>query len=140
MSGLIPSVGLVAILNTMIDLSGGIVLPITLKLYSNDYIPVAGSVSSSFTEVSGGGYVDVDLESASFTVTGGSPASAQYNDFVDFTFTGSTDSPGTVYGYYILDANSVVIAAERFPSDDLPFSPVNGSLIRVKPSFTLASS
>lgn len=140
MAGLVPSVGLVAILNDILNKSGAVTWPLTLRLYSNNYTPVNGSTNANFTNVSGGGYAAVVLDSAEFSVTGGAPASAIYSDFIDFEFTGTTTAPGTIYGYFITDANSVVIGAERFPAESVPFDPVNGSLIRVKPQIALASS
>lgn len=111
---------------------------LTLKLYSNNYTPIAASIAANFTEVSGAGYADLPLELASWTITPGSPAVAEYDTPQDFNFTGATDTPGVIYGYYIIrDSDGLLIYAERFPTDDVPFVPINGSLIRLTPRITL---
>lgn len=111
---------------------------LVLRLYSNNYTPVAASIAADFTEVAGAGYADLPLVLASWVITPGSPAVAEYDTPQDFSFTGATDTPGVIYGYYITrDSDGLLIYAERFPADDVPFVPINGSLIRITPRITL---
>jgi len=131
----IPSVGMVAALRSILNKVSGLQEPFTLKLYSNNRTPANNDVIGDYTEVSGGGYADIDLDTDDITVTAGAPSVALYDSFLTFTFTGATDAPGTVYGYYIIDVNNVLFIAERFP-DPVPFTPNNGSIIRVKPRIT----
>lgn len=132
MTLVVPEVGEALMLTAIVSYKA-----LTLKLYSNNYTPVDGSVAGDFTEVAGGGYADIDLSAASWTIGGGAPGVAVYNSFQNFQFTGATNAPGTVYGYYLINSDGVLIWAERFPADDVPFTPVNGSLISVKPRLTL---
>ena len=130
-----PQVGQVAILNSMLELSGG-VSTLTLRLFSNDRTPARTDVLADYNEVIGGGYASSALTNSEFTVTTGTPSQALYSDFVDFTFTGDP-VPNTVYGAYITDANNVLISAERF--DDAPFLAASGSLVRYKPRLLVGS-
>lgn len=108
---------------------------LTLKLFSNNVTPALGDTAATFTEISGGGYVSKTLAFASWVVASGI---ATYNAAQDFNFTGATAAPGTAYGYFIINASGTLIAAERFAAGVLPFSPVNGSLIRVTPKITVS--
>lgn len=106
---------------------------LVLKLYSNDKTPAEGDTVASYTEVSGGGYASKSLTFATWAITSGDPTVALYTA-QDFEFTGSTNAPGTVFGYFIV-VGSLLLWAERFPAGVLPFSPINGSLIKVTPRF-----
>jgi len=131
----IPSVGMVAALRSILNKTSGLQEPFTLRLYSNNRTPTNDDVVGDYTTVSGGGYAAIPLDTEDMTVTAGAPSVALYDDFLTYTFTGATDSPGTVYGYYITDTNNVLFIAERFP-DPVPFTPNTGSIIRVKPRIT----
>jgi len=124
MSLLVPDVGEVAALQKWLNQN------LTLKLYSNNKIPAEADTAASYTEVTGGGYANKTLVFGTWSIaaTGIATYTAQ-----DFSFTGVTGAPGTVYGYYIVDGSNVLLWAERFPASVLPFSPVNGSLIRITP-------
>jgi hypothetical protein len=109
-----------------------------LKLFSNNHTPAAGDTVSSLTEVTGGGYAAISLTYAEWTIGGGDPAVALYSDFQEFLFTGATSGPGTIYGYYVTTSDDLTLLwEERFAAEDVPFSPIADSLIRVKPRFTL---
>lgn len=111
--------------------------PLTLRLFSNNHTPAHGDTNASYTEVTGGGYAAFALTGASWTVTPGSPSTAAYAAH-SFAFTGATTAPGTIYGYYITDANNKVIVAQLL--DSPPFTPVtNGDAVVVTPQITLAS-
>lgn len=105
---------------------------LTLRLFSNNHTPAVGDTIASYTEVSGGGYAAKSLASGTWNITSGNPTVATYTA-QDFAFTGATSAPGTVYGYYITDASNVVRAAQRFSDLVVPFTPVDGSLIRITP-------
>lgn len=109
---------------------------LTLKLYSNNRTPAVGDVASSYTEVSGGGYASSNLVFANFTVTTANPSVAIYNAYVEYTFTSTTASPSVIYGYYVVNSGGTLKWAERFDEDDVPFTPVNGSLVQIKPRLT----
>lgn len=107
---------------------------LSLRLYSNDYTPVEGSTLASFTEVAGGGYTPKTLTAGGWTVTAGDPSFGTYAQQI-FNFTGATNAPGTIYGYFILDPSNVVRWAERFPGANVPFTPISGSSIKINPRF-----
>lgn len=109
----------------------------TLKLFSNNYTPLAGDTVAAYTEVSGGGYAAKTLVVASWSIVSGNPTVASYAA-QDFAFTGATTAPGTVYGYYIIDAANVVRGAQRFSELVVPFTPVSGSLIRITPRLSVS--
>jgi hypothetical protein len=124
MSLLVPDVGEVAALQKWLNQN------LTLKLYSNNKIPAEADTAASYTEVTGGGYSSKTLTFGTWII--GSDGIATYIA-QDFTFTGTTVAPGTVYGYFIVDGSNVLLWAERFPASVLPFSPNVGSLIRITP-------
>lgn len=131
MAGVAPSVGQVGILNKMLEKAGDLDFPWTIFLWSNDITPDNDTVTGDLTVVSGGGYAPISVaDGAGWTVSGGNPAQAVMDAFQDFEFTGATASPGVVRGFGLKDANDILIEAQRF---DSPLTPVNGSLIRIKP-------
>lgn len=107
---------------------------ITLHLYSNDVTPAESDGAGSYTEVTGGGYAAKTLNYAGWTITAGSPTRAVYAA-QDFNFTGPTTGPGTIYGYYLLDADGDLMGSIRFSEAVVPFTPINGSLIRIIPKY-----
>ena len=109
----------------------------TLKLYSNNKTPSVADIAVDYTEVSGGGYLAKSLLTANWIVTEGNPSNVTYNTFQDFFFTGPTAAPTTIYGYYIIDPAGILRWAERFTS--VPFIPINGALISIKPKITCRS-
>lgn len=114
--------------------------PLTLKLYSNNKVPAGGDNAAAYTEVTGGGYVSLPLTLANWTITAGAPSSAQYNSIQQWTFTGPTNAPGTIFGYFVIrNSDSKLMWAERFPAASLPFSPIVGSNVRIIPKFTVGS-
>ncbi len=126
-------------LNSILGLAGGFTDVWELKLFSNNVTPATTDTEATYTEVAGGGYAAIVLDKNEFTVTPGDPSQALYSDFQDFNFTGATDAPGSIYGYYIVDGANNLIVAERFPVSQVPFVPINGSLIRIKPKITAGS-
>src|SRR5690349_6733677 len=85
---------------------------LTLRLFSNNLTPGASTTEADVTEVAGGGYAGIALTAASWVTTPGSPTSSAYPQQT-FTFTGATDSPGTIYGYYVTNAAGKLLWAER---------------------------
>ena len=111
--------------------------PWTLKLFSNNVTPGSGDTAATYTEVAGGGYANFNLTAASWTITANAPSSMTHPAHT-FSFTGATNAPGTIYGYYIVDANNKIVVAERLASP--PFTPsVNGDSVTVTPTITLGS-
>lgn len=114
---------------------------LTMKLYSNNFTPAHDSSAASFTEVTGGGYASKPLTFANWAITPGDPSQAIYNALQQWTFTGPTTGPGTIYGYYVTrNSDGKLMWAERFPSGVVPFVTINGSVIKVFPRFTAQSA
>lgn len=109
---------------------------LTLKLYCNNYTPLDSSTAGSFTEASGGGYAAKTLSNGSWTVSnvGGIRQAAYAQQTI--TFTGALTTNTTVYGYFVLDADGVLVYAERF---SVSFTPANnGDAMKITPVFQLS--
>lgn len=106
---------------------------LVLRLYTNDYTPVEGTVEADLTDASGSGYAEEVLTPASWTTTTGDPTESVYPQ-VTFAFTGAL---GNVYGYMLEQATSgKVVWAERFTNG--PYNVQNnGDEIKVTPKITL---
>jgi hypothetical protein len=109
---------------------------LSLRLYTNNYIPLDTSVAGDFTEASGGGYAAKTLTNGSWTVTvGNDPSDAVYAEQT-WTFTGALSGSATIYGYFILDADGILCLGEKF---DYSFTPAkNGDQLRLTPKFQLS--
>ncbi len=106
---------------------------LVLKLYSSDTTPAETDTDATYTETSGGGYGDIALTAANWTVTPGNPTTAVYPEET-FTFTGAV---GNVYGYYVVQAISGdLMWAERFTSAPLNIQN-SGDEIRITLQITL---
>ncbi len=112
---------------------------LTMKLYRNNETPNVASIAEDFTEITGGGYTDFDMTFANWEISPNSPSRALYTSRYVLQFTGPTDTPGTIYGYYVIDSNGVLRWAERFPAASVPFVPINGSVIKIRPRFSAGS-
>lgn len=109
---------------------------LTLRLFSNDHVLAKTDTEADFTEVAGGGYAAIALTAGNWVTTPGSPTSSAYPQQT-FTFTGATNAPSTVHGYYITTAAGNLIYAERLLAAFTPAS--NGDTVAVTPTITLAS-
>ena len=109
MALLVPDVGEVLLLSYALNK----VAPteVQLKIYTNDYTPVEGSVVANFTEATAEGYAAIELAGASWTIaTAAGVTTATYAQQTE-TFTAAS----TNYGYYITNHDgSQVLWAERF--------------------------
>lgn len=112
---------------------------LTMRLYGNDKTPADGDVAANYTEVSGGNYTNRALLFAGWTITAGAPTIAS-RALEQWLFNGPVSGPNTIYGYYVTrDSDGKLMWAERFPSANVPFAPVNGSKIVVLPRFSAES-
>lgn len=103
-----------------------------LRLYSNNITPGETDTAATFIQVAGGGYAIITLTAADWVITPGAPTIAVQTQKT-FSFTGPTTAPSTIYGYYVVDGAGVLKWAERFPGANVPFTPTNGSVIRITP-------
>lgn len=103
---------------------------LTLKLFVNNVTPVDTHTAANYTEAEGGGYAAKTLTAASFTVsTVNNIVQAAY-ELQQFAFTGALTTNTTVYGAYIVDADGVLICADRAPAS---YVPAAGSIFAVAP-------
>jgi len=107
----------------------------TLKLYTNDYDPVEGSISTDFTEASGNGYSAIPLTRGSWSVATSTGTTTATYAQQTFTFTGG---PVTVYGYYIVHTTTTtdLLWAEKFAS--AASIPAGGGDIKITLNIELA--
>lgn len=103
----------------------------TLKLFTNNYSPVQGSVEGSFTWATGGvGETPKTLTNGNWVITtANDPSDAIYAEQT-FTFSGALTGNPTIYGYGVLDADNVLIYAQLLPA---PFTPASGAVLKVTP-------
>jgi len=110
MALLVPDVGEVLLLSYSLNK----IAPgdsVKLKLFTNDYTPVEGSVVGDFTEADTAGYTAIDLAKADWTVETATGTTTAAQPQKTFTLTGA----GSHYGYYITDiAGTGLLWAERF--------------------------
>lgn len=112
---------------------------LTLRLYGNDKTPADGDIAANYTEIAGGNYVNKPLTFAQWTIVAGSPSMATY-PFQQWIFNGPLAVPNTIYGYFVTrDSDGLLQWAERFPSANVPFGPINGSKIVIQPRFSAES-
>jgi hypothetical protein len=111
-----------------------------LKIFQNDYTPVATSAVGDFTEATFTGYADVELDSAEFsTPTTADPSVSTYSAPENFASTANQSSQDC-YGYYIIRrVTGDLVWAERFT--DGPYNILNdGDNFNVTPRITLGNS
>lgn len=111
-----------------------------IKLYKNDYTPVATSTAGDFTEADFAGYENAfnTLMRGSWgsptTVSG--KASSTYNSDIFYSSMFSAD-PQTIYGYYVVgSSSSTLYFAERFST---PRTVNANDTLTVRPVLTLNS-
>ena len=89
-----------------------------LRLYTNDYTVLDGSVLADFTVMDMAGYAEGTLAAANWTIaTVGNVTTATYGPTAaETTFTMTADTAHSVYGYYVVDktGSEQVLWAERF--------------------------
>jgi hypothetical protein len=112
--------------------------PFTLRLYGNNRTPASSDLlnASNYTEIAGGGYAPITLVTATWVISQGAPTQAVYPVQL-FTFSAPLTSPGTIYGYMIVDAIGQLVGAERLPAP--PFTPAAADSLEIFPVLTLGS-
>lgn len=108
---------------------------LTIKLYTNNYIPLDTSASNSFTEATGGGYTSKTLTNGSWTVGSASLRQGTYAKQV-WTFTGALTTNPTIYGYYVIDADGILVFAQKLSASYTPI--VNGATLGITPVYALS--
>lgn len=132
MSILVPNTGEVIALSLLVN---KITTPEDLKycLFATNITPAETDTSATYTLAAGGGYADITMTGANWTVTGGAPSSAAYAQQT-WTFSGALTTNGTIYGYIAKRATTGdLVLAETFTS----FTPAaSGDNIKITPTIT----
>jgi hypothetical protein len=106
-----------------------------LVLWGNNVTPAENDTNLTYQEISGGGYANISLVGANWTVTPGNNAVALYAAQT-FNFTGQTTA-NTVYGYLLKGKTSnTVMWSERFSDGPYPINN-NGDAITITPRLEL---
>lgn len=95
---------------------------LTVRLFTNNITPAITDHFATYEEASGGGYVSKVLTMGNWLV-GTNPdntAKATYMTEQIWTFTGAISCAKTIYGYYITDADSQLLWAEKIPTPFIP--------------------
>lgn len=113
-----------------------------IHLFVNDVIPAQTGIT--YTEATGGGYPTGSPQNGLVLTMGSTWVVTPANDPSDaiyaqqtFTFTGALTTNPTIYGYYVTDADGVVLWAERFTTSFTPTT--NGDNIKITPKFQMSS-
>jgi len=93
---------------------------LTLKLFTNNVSPVPATVAVDLTVAVGGGYADITLLPSTAVVSTVLGVVQVAYPQQTFSFTGLLIGPQIIYGYYIVDADGVLICSER---NSVAFSP-----------------
>ena len=137
MSLVVPNVGETALQDKMLKAALAVDEGYTLKLYKNNYTPVASLVASDFTEADFTGYTSKSLTRALWnaaTIVSGAAVST-YGSSPQTWTCGATGN--TIYGYYVVGATSgTLLWAELFAS---PIVLTNGLTLGVTPTFSSQS-
>jgi hypothetical protein len=110
---------------------------LTLKLFATDVTPADTSTAGSFTEAAGGGYAAITLTNGTGWVesqVGGIEQVAYAQQ--TFTFTGPLTTNPAIYGYYVVDADGVLVYAEKAGATFTPAN--NGDTYKVTPIVQLS--
>src|SRR5581483_4498496 len=86
---------------------------VTVKLFKNDYTPVAGSVASNFTVADYAGYTNQSVSFGGATSDGTGKAQA-LSDSIGFPLASSGSQ--TVYGWFMVDSSGKLLDARRLDS------------------------
>lgn len=110
---------------------------LTLRLFCNNITPARGDVLGNYTEANGGGYAAKALSQGSWTVNpANGPRDAVYAEQT-FTFTGELTTNKDIYGYFVTDADSNVVWAEKFGTLFHPYN--NGDQLLVTPRVQMST-
>lgn len=134
MAGVLTNVGEDRMLGLMLNKGSGYALGnVTLRLFKNNFTPSEGDgTSTGYTEATFTGYAGVILTGTSWGITPGDPTVAAY---AQQTFTCSSATSESIYGYYLATSSGGVVVAEAF-SDGPYVVTNNGDLIRVTPQIS----
>lgn len=101
-----------------------------LRLFTNDHTPTDDDVTATYTEATGGGYLEKTLLASNFTVSKvNGIVQAAYSTQQAFVFTGPLTGTVPVYGAYLVDDDGILIGAEKAAASYTPTA--NGHMYAV---------
>lgn len=109
---------------------------LTLKLFCNDVTPTDTDTAVTYTEAAGGGYTAKTLTNGSWTVTpANDPSDATYVQ-QSFVFTGALTTNPNIYGYFVVNADGILVWAEALSAAFTPAN--NGDTLNITPVFQIS--
>jgi hypothetical protein len=104
----------------------------SLKLFVTDVTPTTSDTNATYTEASGGGYAAKTLAMASATEEDDGAGIRRLSwGSQTWTFTGALTTNLTIYGYYIVEGTTLILA-EHLAT---PFQPAaNGDTLIINPT------
>jgi hypothetical protein len=108
---------------------------VSLKLFTNNINPSDTDIAATYTEAAGGGYAAKTLTAANFTISTVAGISQAAYALQTYTFTGALTASASVYGWYLVDGDGVLICAQK---SDTVITPANGSQVLVTPTYQLS--
>ncbi len=133
----VPDQGELRLLDTMLKLALSTNENHILKLYQNNYTPVAASAPGSFTEATFTGYAARTLTRSTWNaaVTVSTKGETSYGTTPQSWTCGVTGN--TIYGYWVEGSTSAkVLWAELFATSRVL---ATGDILNITPKFTLVS-
>ena len=109
---------------------------LTLKLFTNDITPSDLNVVGDFVEAAGGGYSAKTLASGSWTVASVAGIATATYEQQTFSFTKNLTNNVPIYGYFVVNADGLLIHSERAPAPYTP--PLSGGIYIVVPLYQLS--
>lgn len=138
MAGILPTEGEDRLLSRALGTTVPVDGDITLKLFVNDYTPVDASVNGDFTEMSTNAYAAKVLAQESWTVAQATGVAEGTYAQQAWTFDDTGGFPTTIYGYWLVDEDDVVVGAERFATSYVVTE--IGDVLRITPTLTLSKA
>jgi hypothetical protein len=126
---------------TVLDFMLGVTVPGNqiLRLYVNNVTPDDASTAGTFTEMSTLGYASKTLTKTSWVTVAGSSGQPATSTYAQQTWTFTSGTPVTVYGYYITDTTSgLLLWAELFSAAKVVQN--TGDQILITPTITASRS
>jgi len=112
----------------------GLTENLVYKLFTNNITPAETDTAGSYTEANGGGYAEIEMLGASWTITPGAPSSAAYAQ-QQWGFTGPLTASASIYGYFVTRRTSLdLMFSDRFATARTPAN--NGDALRLTPQIT----
>lgn len=122
---------------TLLDFTLGVTVPGNqiLRLFTNNVSPADAHTAASYTEMSTLGYAAKTLIKTSWVTVAGADGAVATSTYAVQTWTFTSGTPVTVYGYYMTDTTTgLLLWSEAFASAKVVGN--TGDQIIITPTFT----